>query len=63
MTDRLASRAQIVEIVDELRRIGIDGTEVSQFCADIVGRPVGTRPTLTVVEAAVVLERLRGVTQ
>ena len=44
MTDRLASRAQIVEIVDELRRIGIDGTEVSQFCADVVGRPVGTRP-------------------
>jgi hypothetical protein len=63
MTDRLAHRSQIVEIATELRRLGIEGYAVSEYCAEVVGRPVNTRPSLTVSEAAIVLERLRGVTQ
>ena len=63
MTDHLARRSQIIEIVAELRRLGIEGSAVSQYCAEVVGRPVTPRPSLTVIEAATVLERLRGVAQ
>jgi hypothetical protein len=63
MTDRLAHRSQIVEIVAALRRLGIEGFAVSEYCAEVRGRPVTPRPSLTVSEAAIVLERLRGVTQ